>query len=92
MTSQRKIAILLTLTMGLATVDCGPGRPAVAADPRERAKAIEMQSERALDLLRRDAAKTRPDWMVTATAKTGRWDFSVVYTKDKSLLLPVLNT
>ncbi len=77
--------------MGLTAVGFGPNRLAAAAAPRERDKAIEMEFEKALDLLRSDAVKARPDWMVTATAKTGRWDLSVVYTKGKSLALPVLN-
>jgi heme/copper-type cytochrome/quinol oxidase subunit 2 len=92
MTLQSKIAILLTLAVWLAVGGVTAVRPASAADPQERTKAIEREFERAskdpLDLLHRDAAKTRPDWMVMATARANGWDFAVTYVKGKGLAQP----
>jgi heme/copper-type cytochrome/quinol oxidase subunit 2 len=93
MVRQRKIAILLTLA-GWFVIGGGPSvRPAAAADPQDRSKAIEKSFEKAskesLDLLRRDAAKTRPDWMVVATAHTSGWHFTVLYAKGKGLAQPI---
>jgi heme/copper-type cytochrome/quinol oxidase subunit 2 len=92
MTPQRKIAVLLTLTCSIAAGEVGPRGPAVAADPQEQSKAIEKNLDKAskesLDLLRRDAAKARPDWMVVATASASGWDFTVLYAKGKGLPQP----
>jgi hypothetical protein len=81
MTLQCKISILLILAVSLDVGGITAVRPASAADPQERTKATEREFERAskdsLDLLHRDAAKTRPDWMVMATARANGWDFTV---------------
>ncbi|MEQ1649405.1 MAG: hypothetical protein ABL898_12525 [Hyphomicrobiaceae bacterium] len=96
MKTQRKTAILLTLACCLIGAVLTLTGTAIAQAPSKTdtrsMTVVDAAYQQALDLLRRDAAKTRPDWMVTATAKTGRWDFSVVYTKGKGLLLPVLNS
>jgi heme/copper-type cytochrome/quinol oxidase subunit 2 len=92
MARQSKIAISLTLAVWLAVGGVTAVRPASAADPQERTKAIERASKDSLDLLRRDAAqgaaKTRPDWMVVATARANGWDFAVTYVKGKGLAQP----
>jgi heme/copper-type cytochrome/quinol oxidase subunit 2 len=92
MTRQRKIAILLILAMWRAVGGITAVCPASAADPQERTKATEREFERAskesLDLLRRDAARARPDWMVVATARSSGWDFTVTYVKGKGLAQP----
>jgi heme/copper-type cytochrome/quinol oxidase subunit 2 len=67
----------------------------LAADPQGRDKAIEKEFEKAsrdaLELLRRDADKARPDWVVVATANAGRWDFTLIYTRGKGLAHPSAN-
>jgi heme/copper-type cytochrome/quinol oxidase subunit 2 len=89
--SRQKCAIHLALACWLICCVTIPGR-AAAADPQKQSKAIEKDFEKAskesLDLLRRDAAKARPDWMVVATANAGRWDFTVLYAKGKGLAQP----
>jgi heme/copper-type cytochrome/quinol oxidase subunit 2 len=92
MTPQRKIVTLLTLAISLAAGGAMAGRPAAAADPQEQGKAIKKDFDKAskesLDLLRRDAAKARPDWMVVATARASGWDFTVLYAKGKGHAQP----
>jgi heme/copper-type cytochrome/quinol oxidase subunit 2 len=92
MIPQRKIVTLLTLAFSLAASGVVPDGPAAAADPKEQSKAIEKNLDKAskesLDLLRRDAAKARPDWMVVATARASGWDFTVLYAKGKGLAQP----
>jgi heme/copper-type cytochrome/quinol oxidase subunit 2 len=89
MTSQRKIAILLTLACILsgwiALAEMVSVTTAVANDPAARDtihdKALERDldnaSKEALDLLQRDAAQPRADWVIVATAGAVTWDFKL---------------
>ncbi len=61
---------------------------ATANDPTARdklmARDFDNASKQALDLLRRDAAKSRPDWMIVATAGAAKWDFQIMYLRGKN--------
>jgi hypothetical protein len=94
MTSQWKSAILLTLAWFV--IDGAPwAGPVLAADERVPAKVAEKEFEKAskeaLELLRRDAAKLRPDWVAVATANADRWSFTLIYTRGKGLAHPNLS-
>jgi heme/copper-type cytochrome/quinol oxidase subunit 2 len=91
MKTQCKIAILLTLlsSMGVAI---STGDAALADEKGDRAKTVEQTfeaaSKDALELLRRDAAKARPDWVVVVTASAAQWNFNLIYTRGKGLAVP----
>jgi heme/copper-type cytochrome/quinol oxidase subunit 2 len=65
-------------------------QPATATEPDKgaapMARALEQASKEAFELLQRQAAQPRADWLVTATAVETGWEFKIISTR-KALAL-----